>query len=166
MSRPDLLIFDEPLDGLDVASRQQLSQRLGGLSGSACTLVLILNRFEDIPDYIDRVGILVDCALTCTGSCQSLLEEALVAQLAHLNSLQDLALPEVDQLQQQASLLADQPLIILRDGMVPYPGPTDFASSGLGGGSWPALADGRLERRREIHPAQPANRRPSAGLQQ
>lgn len=120
MARPDLLILDEPFDGLDVASRKQLSERLAGLADNACTLVLILNRFEDIPNYIDRVGILVDCALTCTGSRQSLLAEALVAQLAHLESLQDLALPETDSPQQQAALPADQPLITLRDGVVSY----------------------------------------------
>lgn len=119
MARPDLLILDEPFDGLDVTSRQQLSERLAGLAGSACTLVLILNRFEDIPNYIDRVGILVDCALTRTGSRQSLLAEALVAQLAHLESLQDLTLPEADP-QQQASLPAGEPLITLRDGVVSY----------------------------------------------
>lgn len=69
------------------ASHKQLSERLAGLADSACTLVtlvLILKRFEDIPDYIDRVGILVDCTLTCTGSRQRLLAEALVA---HLESL-------------------------------------------------------------------------------
>lgn len=116
MARPDLLILDEPFDGLDVASRKQLSERLAGLADNACTLVLILDRFEDIPDYIDRVGIQVDCALTCTGSRQSLL----VAQLAHLGSLQDLALPETDSPQQQAALPADQPLITLRDDVVSY----------------------------------------------
>lgn len=119
MARQDLLILDEPFDGLDVASRQQLSERLAGLAGSAGTLVLILNRFEDIPNYIDRVGILVDCALTRTGSRQSLLAEALVAQLAHLESLRDLTLPEADP-QQQAPLPAGEPLITLRDGVVSY----------------------------------------------
>lgn len=107
MARPDLLILDEPFDGLDVASREQLSERLAGLADNACTLVLILNRFEDIPDYIDRVGILVDCVLTCTGSRQSLLAKARGAQLAHLKSLQDLALPKTDSPPQQAALPAD-----------------------------------------------------------
>ncbi|CAK8736549.1 ABC transporter ATP-binding protein ModF [Sodalis praecaptivus] len=43
-----------------------------------------------------------------------------MAQLAHLESLQDLALPETDSPQQQAALPADQPLITLRDGVVSY----------------------------------------------
>ncbi|WP_066596144.1 ATP-binding cassette domain-containing protein [Sodalis-like endosymbiont of Proechinophthirus fluctus] len=55
MAHPDLLILDESFNGLDVASCKQLSHRLAGLADSACTLILILNQFEDILDYIDRV---------------------------------------------------------------------------------------------------------------
>ncbi|STI18962.1 putative molybdenum transport ATP-binding protein (photorepair protein PhrA) [Escherichia coli] len=38
MSEPDLLILDEPFDGLDVASRQQLAERLASLHQSGITL--------------------------------------------------------------------------------------------------------------------------------
>lgn len=48
MSEPDLLILDEPFDGLDVASRQQLAERLASLHQSGITLVLVLNRFDEI----------------------------------------------------------------------------------------------------------------------
>lgn len=48
MTQPDLLILDEPFDGLDVASRQQLADELRKLAGTGYTLVLILNRFDDI----------------------------------------------------------------------------------------------------------------------
>lgn len=44
MSEPDLLILDEPFDGLDVASRQQLAELLASLHQSGITLVLVLNR--------------------------------------------------------------------------------------------------------------------------
>src|SRR5471030_1407065 len=75
MGKPDILILDEPFDGLDVASRAQLSEMLRGLADASMALVLILNRFDDIPAYIGNVGILADCELTCTGDRETLLAE-------------------------------------------------------------------------------------------
>ncbi len=120
MSRPDLLILDEPFDGLDVASRAQLSSLLTGLAGPEMSLVLVLNRFEDIATAIDHVGILADCSLTCTGTRDALLSQALVAQLAHAENLAGLTLPAVEDPANRITLPRDQPLITLRQGVVSY----------------------------------------------
>ncbi|EXU73507.1 molybdate ABC transporter ATP-binding protein ModF [Erwinia mallotivora] len=119
MSRPDLLILDEPFDGLDVASRASLTQVLAELHQHGHTLVLILNRFEDIPDFIDNVGVLAECSLVEVGPRQTILAQALIAQLAHSENLQGMALPESDN-DQQPALAADTPLIILRNGVVSW----------------------------------------------
>ena len=42
MNQPDLLILDEPFDGLDVASRASLTDTLRGLQQPTFTLVLVL----------------------------------------------------------------------------------------------------------------------------
>lgn len=120
MTRPDLLILDEPFDGLDVDSRAQLADILRGLADLSMTLVLVLNRFDDIPEYVDNVGILVDCALARTGSRASLLAEALVAQLAHAESLDGISLPETETPGEKIRLPIGQPLITLRNGVVSY----------------------------------------------
>ncbi len=41
------MILDEPFDGLDVASRQQLAELLASLHQSGI-MVLVLNRFDEI----------------------------------------------------------------------------------------------------------------------
>jgi len=120
MPQPDLLILDEPFDGLDVASRGQLSTLLESLSQQGYTLVLVLNRFDEIPAFIEQVGVLVDCALTRVGPRDVVLSESLIAQLAHSEQLSGLNLPETEIPQQQITLPADQPLIQLRDGVVGY----------------------------------------------
>lgn len=120
MSQPDLLILDEPFDGLDVAARAQLAGRLSTLAAQGVTLVLVLNRFDDIPDFVQYVGVLADCHLTHTGPRQQILSEALIAQLAHSENLDGLSLPETEHPQQQIALPRDKPLIILRNGVVEY----------------------------------------------
>ncbi|CRY54735.1 MULTISPECIES: molybdate ABC transporter ATP-binding protein ModF [Yersinia] len=120
MSQPDLLILDEPFDGLDVAARIQLATMLSTLSTQGVTLILVLNRFDDIPDFVQFVGVLADCHLTHTGPREHILSEALIAQLAHSENLDGLSLPETEHPQQQVQLPKDSPLIILRNGVVEY----------------------------------------------
>lgn len=120
MQQPDLLILDEPFDGLDVASRASLTETLRSLQRPEFTLVLVLNRFDDIPDYIQQIGVLAECTLTHIGPRQAILAEALVAQLAHSEQLLGMALPEADAPDQLPSLADDAPRVILRNGVVSY----------------------------------------------
>ncbi|WP_313082020.1 ATP-binding cassette domain-containing protein, partial [Atlantibacter sp.] len=55
MPNPDLLILDEPFDGLDVHSREQLALLLGQLNQEGHTLALVLNRFDEIPAFVENV---------------------------------------------------------------------------------------------------------------
>ncbi|ERK09553.1 putative molybdenum transport ATP-binding protein modF [Serratia fonticola AU-P3(3)] len=120
MAQPDLLILDEPFDGLDVNSRAQLATLLGELSQQGYTVVLVLNRFDEIPDFIEQVGVLADCTLTSQGPRQQVMADALVAQLAHSENLNGLTLPEAEDPTQVIRLPDDRPLIVLRDGVVSY----------------------------------------------
>nr|WP_318382311.1 molybdate ABC transporter ATP-binding protein ModF [uncultured Enterobacter sp.] len=120
MSDPELLILDEPFDGLDVASRAQLAERLARLQAQGITLALVLNRFDEIPDFVQHVGVLVDCVLTETGEKAALLQQALIAQLAHSERLQGVSLPEPDAPSARHALAADAPRIVLNDGVVSY----------------------------------------------
>ncbi|WP_145557230.1 molybdate ABC transporter ATP-binding protein ModF [Yersinia aldovae] len=120
MSQPDLLILDEPFDGLDVAARAQLAKMLSALCAQGVTLVLVLNRFDDIPDFVRFVGVLADCHLTHTGPRQQIMSEALIAQLAHSENLAGLSLPDAENPQQQVHPPQDKPLIILHNGVVEY----------------------------------------------
>lgn len=120
MSQPDLLILDEPFDGLDVTSRQNLATLLAELNAEGYTLVLVLNRFDEIPDFVQNAGVLADCALTEVGEKSALLEQALIAQLAHSENLAGMALPEPDAPPARAQLTAGEPLIALKDGVVSY----------------------------------------------
>ncbi len=120
MTDPGLLILDEPFDGLDVASRGQLADLLGQLNAQGITLVLVLNRFDEIPNFVANAGVLVDCTLSETGAKQALLEQALIAQLAHSETLAGVALPPPDAPPAHHQLAANSPHIVLNDGVVSY----------------------------------------------
>lgn len=120
MSEPDLLILDEPFDGTDVASRQQLAERLASLHQSGITLVLVLNRFDEIPEFVQFAGVLADCTLAETGAKEELLQQALVAQLAHSEQLEGVQLPEPDEPSARHALPANEPRIVLNNGVVSY----------------------------------------------
>jgi molybdate transport system ATP-binding protein len=120
MSEPELLILDEPFDGLDVQSRAQLASLLESLNQQGYTLVLVLNRFDEIPDFIQHAGVLADCNLTETGEKSALLKQALIAQLAHSERLDGITLPEPDAPSARHALDPHQPRIVLSDGVVSY----------------------------------------------
>lgn len=120
MSEPDLLILDEPFDGLDVASRQQLAELLASLHQSGITLVLVLNRFDEIPEFVQFAGVLADCTLAETGAKEELLQQALVAQLAHSELLVGVQMPEPDEPSVRHALPAHEPRIVLNNGVVSY----------------------------------------------
>ncbi|RWR02182.1 molybdenum ABC transporter ATP-binding protein [[Pantoea] beijingensis] len=120
MAQPDLLILDEPFDGLDVESRANLAAVLGELHQQGITLVLVLNRFDDIPDFVEKVGVLAECTLTHVGERAAILAEALVAQLAHSERLAGMALPEADNASAKPPLVPDNSLIVLKNGVVSY----------------------------------------------
>lgn len=120
MQRPDLLVLDEPFDGLDVNARAQLAQLLETLSGEGQTMVLVLNRFDDIPSFVQNVGVLADCTLASVGPREQVMADALVAQLAHSESLSGMAVPEAEDPTARVRPPQDSPLIVLRDGVVQY----------------------------------------------
>ncbi|PHM66002.1 manganese ABC transporter ATP-binding protein [Xenorhabdus stockiae] len=120
MADPDLLILDEPFDGLDAYARTQLSQLLSTLAEKGITLIFLLNRFNQIPDFVERIGVLADCQLMLSGEKKHVLAESLVAQLAHSEKLKNIRLPETDEYRIDEQLLSDQPLVSMQDVVVQY----------------------------------------------
>jgi molybdate transport system ATP-binding protein len=67
MHKPELLILDEPFDGLDAASRQRLEKVLGELIRSGLHIVLITHRQDEIIPEISHVLCVKECRLLSQG---------------------------------------------------------------------------------------------------
>ena len=120
MSKPELLILDEPFDGLDVASRANLAEILSQLSKQNITIVMVLNRFNEIPLFVKYIGLLANCQLLKYGTKDTILNEVAVKQLTNLEHLSNFTLPEPDEV--SVPLPNDLDRIILNNGFVQYDG--------------------------------------------
>ncbi|WYX00136.1 molybdate ABC transporter ATP-binding protein ModF [Proteus vulgaris] len=120
MNKPDLLILDEPFDGLDVDSRRALNELLTLLHQQNLTIILILNRFNDIPEFIQYAGLLINCELVANGKKEQVLSDSVIGQLSHSETLENLTLPEQDLPDAIPQLSPTLSPIVLKDGVVSY----------------------------------------------
>ena len=64
---PELLILDEPLAGIDRASRESLAEILQGLRAQGLTLVTVLHEMGELSDVVQRAILLQDGQLVADG---------------------------------------------------------------------------------------------------
>ncbi len=64
VSRPDLLILDEPTAGVDLANQELMAQLLRGLSDDGLTMLVITHELDPLSGALDRVLTLTGGRLT------------------------------------------------------------------------------------------------------
>jgi len=118
MSEPELLILDEPFDGLDVQARTQLTATLEQLLHQGMALVLIVNRFDEIPPFAGQLGWILDCQFTHLQPRAAFFADPLTQQLLHCASDAEFALPAP--LHQTESESFANPIVALQQINVSY----------------------------------------------
>ena len=71
ISKPEILFLDEPTLGLDVLARSELWDVIRRLKGSI-TMILTTHYMEEAEALSDRIGIMKDGKLLCTGTAEEL----------------------------------------------------------------------------------------------
>ena len=94
MNNPEILILDEPYDGLDIQSRKDLSNLLNLLIEEKFQIILLLNRFSEIPDFISHIGYLENRKLLLSGKAQIIIESEEINRLHHFHETLPETLPE------------------------------------------------------------------------
>ncbi|WP_409422691.1 molybdate ABC transporter ATP-binding protein ModF [Pseudaeromonas sp. ZJS20] len=116
LQAPDWLVLDEPFDGLDVQARRELTERLQALHAQGQGLVLILNRFDEIPPCATHLGLLGDSQLLRVGARAEVLASPEVQQWQALEHQAPGPLPPPV----QAADVAGLPLVRLRQLTICY----------------------------------------------
>lgn len=124
-SQPDLLILDEPFDGLDAQTHQMLLEHLTGLSATL-PMVLVLNRFDEQPDFVTHVAYVNEGRLASTVDCADKAAFDGLYQLLHLKT-SDLQVPPTDTSLALPALDPDQPLVKITNATIKYSDATIFS---------------------------------------
>ncbi len=74
LHRPKLLVFDEPLSGLDPASRYQVKQTIKELSRGETTVIFSSHILSDVQDVATKIGILSRGEIIDVGCLEELKE--------------------------------------------------------------------------------------------
>ncbi len=85
LSKPELLILDEPFEGLDAASREELLNLTHRLIESGQPLLFLVNRIDDIPNFATHLGLLQRGLLIESGSRDTVLSKPEFKQIVHLD---------------------------------------------------------------------------------
>ena len=123
-SRPDLLVLDEPFDGLDHDSLVWLQGHLRTLAETT-PMVIVLNRFDECPDFVTHVAYVDDGRLPL---CVERADEQAYAELYQLLHLKtsDLEIPAADPAAKLPALDPATPLVQLTGATVRYTDNTVF----------------------------------------
>jgi len=117
-SNPQLLVLDEPFEGLDVDSLAALQQHLVRVSASI-PVVIVMNRVEQCPEFVTHVAYVSDGELTHRIERADTDAYQQLHQLLHLKT-SDLAVPPADPGSKLPALDSAQPLVRLREAAIRY----------------------------------------------
>ncbi|WP_267963705.1 molybdate ABC transporter ATP-binding protein ModF [Testudinibacter sp. TR-2022] len=92
ISRPQLLILDEPFEGLDQASQAFWIDLLTALC-QHMTVILIINRLDDIPSQANTIAMMNNCRLILQDSAEIIRQSAVFQQLCHAENSAYQAIP-------------------------------------------------------------------------
>lgn len=93
VSEPDLLILDEPFEGLDRQSVQDWIELLARLNEKTA-LLLMVNRISDMPAQADHIAVIENCELILQGERTDIEQQSVFRQLQYAERAVNAALPE------------------------------------------------------------------------
>ena len=119
VSRPDLLLLDEPTTGLDPQARHVLWDRLYRLKQSGVTLIITTHYMDEAEQLCDRLVVMDKGRFAAEGTPRQLIESYSTREVVEVRFAigeQDDALPQLDGLAERIEVLPDRVLLYVDDG--------------------------------------------------
>ena len=117
-NQPDLLILDEPFAGLDVDTVSLVRNILDELSNTI-NLVLVFNRFDEIPEFVSHIAFLVNGRLEHRVSTKETAVIEGLTQLWHLKR-EDIEIPKAEPEDRPPTLDISDPLVRITNASIRY----------------------------------------------
>lgn len=76
LHRPQLLLLDEPTDGLDVAGRRDVLTLVRKLADNGCAIVLSSHIMSEVEKVADRIGIMARGAIVAEGTLDEIVQQS------------------------------------------------------------------------------------------
>lgn len=124
-SQAELLVLDEPFDGLDVNAHRMLAEHLQELAKTT-SMILVLNRFDECPIFITDLAYMDRGRLLHQVKRSDEKALAELQQLMHLKT-SELDLPQADPVSELPALDPAQPLVKLNNVGIRYGDVTIFS---------------------------------------
>jgi molybdate transport system ATP-binding protein len=117
-SKPRMLVIDGPFEGLDTQTAPLISKTLQRLS-SELPLVLVINRFDELPEYVSHIAFLEKGRLKTTTKTSDKAALGLISQFLHLKT-DDIEIPSAITGETAPALNPKKPLVNIHDASVRY----------------------------------------------
>ncbi|MDA3903600.1 MAG: molybdate ABC transporter ATP-binding protein ModF [Desulfuromusa sp.] len=122
IKEPEILVLDEPFDGLDLESCDVLKKLITGCIETGIQIVLLLNRFSEIIPEITHIAYIRDCALFISGPRAEILQSKALLRFHSFHYLPALQFPGAADQADLSAVVFEVPLIEMRDVTVKYDG--------------------------------------------
>lgn len=122
LKNPQILVLDEPYDGLDVHSRQVLMEVVGRLPQMGVQMLFVTHRLEEISESVTHLLLMKEGQVLLSGERKQVLESELVAQLDHPPEKMERILPleAIPPARASAPDQANDPTVVLKNVTVMY----------------------------------------------
>lgn len=117
-SRPQLLILDEPYEGLDAQSQAWLTDLIAR-TAQQIQIILVLNRFDEIPEFATHIAYMGAGRIEHQIALDDAEAVANLHQLLHLQTT-DLRVPSADAKPKRPNLEPDEALVRLSKARIAY----------------------------------------------
>jgi len=115
LAGPEMLILDEPYEGLDPESTEQVNTLAASLVQEGHSILLLVNRLDDVPDWTTHLGILQKGELIAYGRREKIVSKPELRLLFEFNESK---VPELPPPLEKEPIY--DPILELRKGKVQY----------------------------------------------